>query len=257
MRDDHGGIVIAVAAEQNGAKVCENVKLMKSKLLLLGLVFSLGSVTGLGQFSLSAGLTKDDGGFYILSLSASGSQDLISSLGATLTMEIWKTSIEEPDPTPVLSESYFAAEGLSWPALAGTGFDGGFSLGASFYGVFHEVNASMPDLYSAAAVEITPLIRNEGVDLLFSKGPQPLLSARIDIPSGLQKGTWRLVMPNTGSNHLLDATGARVVFDNVQSDYILRYDGSDLTLDVPEPSQFALVGGLALLGFAGWRRSRK
>ncbi|HOC00711.1 MAG TPA: hypothetical protein PKM43_18435 [Verrucomicrobiota bacterium] len=142
---------------------------MKSKLLLLGLVFSLGSVTGLGQFSLSAGLTKDDGGFYILSLSASGSQDLISSLGATLTMEIWKTSIEEPDPTPVLSESYFAAEGLSWPALAGTGFDGGFSLGASFYGVFHEVNASMPDLYSAAAVEITPLIRNEGVDPVFQR----------------------------------------------------------------------------------------
>ena len=57
---------------------------MKSKLLLLGLMFSLGSASGLAQFSLSAGLTKMPDDSYVLNLSASGSQNVVV-LGATLT----------------------------------------------------------------------------------------------------------------------------------------------------------------------------
>ena len=54
----------------------------------------------------------------------------------------------------------------------------------------------------------------------------------------------------------IDGENNRIWFGNLQADYTLTYDGENLTLEVPEPSQFAVVGGLALLGFAGWRRSR-
>jgi len=237
---------------------CESAKLMKSRFLLLVLMSSLGSATGLAQFSLSAALTKTDADSYVLNLSASGSRDVVA-LGATFTMEIWR-NIEQHDPTPVIDEPFFSPQGATSPALLGTPFYDEVTLGAGFYGVYHIAGYEdvVPDLYSGVVVSLVAPYGSPGVSLPFKSGPQALLKAGIAIPSGLQPGTWRLVLPNTGNNHLvLSGESQPVPFDNVQLDYILRYDGVDLTLEVPEPSQFAVVGGLALLGFAGWRRSRR
>lgn len=248
----------------------ESVKLMKSKLLLLGLVFSLGSVTGLGQFSevfLRAGLTKIDRYSYTLNFFVSGSQD-IGVIGGTFTIGLWDWAATIPsNPVPLAPEVLGADEGWVSPGLTGTPFQQYGQYSVAFTGTIPEYA-----LYSETTVNITvPKIIVEGVgemqpvvSLPLTQGDQRVLGVTITIPTDLGQGSWRLWLPDTTYNSLSvptedPAKPGTLVFANVVGgdlNYVLGYDGNELTLDVPEPSQFALVGGLALLGFAVWRRSR-
>lgn len=244
------------------------VKLMKSKLLLIGSVLWLGSATGLAQFPeflLSAGLTPsvDNSYTYILNLSVSGSQDS-DVIGSTFTMGIWDWAATiSGDPVPPAPEFLGAKDGWVSPGITDTPFA---SVNGQYSILFTD---TMPEnaLYSELTVQITvPKVGDTQpvVTLPFTQGEQRLLGVTIIIPPDLKPGSWRLYFPDTGWNSLSVPTEdpekpAALSFANVvpgNFDYILRYNGTDLTLEVPEPSQFAVVGGLALLGFAGWRRSR-
>ncbi|OQC66811.1 MAG: hypothetical protein BWX48_01286 [Verrucomicrobia bacterium ADurb.Bin006] len=257
-------VLWSMLLENRTALKNKNVKLMKSKLVLLGLVFSLGSVTGLGQFGLKLRLsdkvTQGDSSYHLLEFVGSRSSDLERVVGGTFTVDIFRIEEGNPPalPTPFFDASYFGDTSTSAPCIQNTPFAGSFEvpnpvITEHFYGgpdskLF--VNIEKPDL--------------PGITIPFHEGEQLLLTARINIPDNINKsGKWRLALYGDDKNVLTcyDDGYQTINFDNLgsgigQIDYILSYNGDNLTLDVPEPSQFAVVGGLALLGFAGWRRSR-
>lgn len=224
---------------------------MKPRLLFLGLVFLLSSVTAKAQFTMEAELTEIEGS-YMLNLFASGPQNLVVKVGYfTITIEKFRneTGGYDTTSTPLFSSDFLNDD--TAPAIHGTGFEG-YEFDPT-YTVFDPQESYVCDL----VLNISYPEGGSPNTFPFSSGVrQRLLSLKMEIPDGLESGSWSLILPNTRFNVLTSDIGD-VTFDNLQSDYILRYDGSELTLDVPEPSQFALVGGLALLGFAGWRRSRK
>jgi len=181
--------------------------------------------------------------------------------GAHFVIEIrrnidWSRRLTEPlETTPSFYESYF--EGTPSPGIVETPF-----VNSQSYSFSHEVYSgsidNMPEISSGVDCNWNSTTGNEVSVPFKTSGPQLMLNAGISIPSDLQPGKWRLVLMDGSFNELkfIDGENNRIWFGNLQADYTLTYDGENLTLEVPEPSQFAVVGGLALLGFAGWRRSR-
>ncbi|HOA60330.1 MAG: hypothetical protein KA191_08735 [Verrucomicrobia bacterium] len=237
---------------------------MKSRFLLLVLIFSLGSATGLAQFSLTASLNLVDNS-YVLSLTASGPRDVSRVESAHFVIEIrrnidWSRPLTEPlETVPSFYESYF--DGTPSPGIAETPF-----VDSQSYSFLHKVYSGSigiwPEIGSGVDCNWNSTTGNEVSVPFKTSGPQLMLNAGISIPSDLEPGKWRLVLMDGSFNELKYINGEnngennRIWFSNLQADYTLTYDGENLTLEVPEPSQFAVVGGLALLGFAGWRRSR-
>lgn len=226
---------------------------MKLRLLLLGFVSWLSSVTGLAQFSLTAALRWDvDDSSYVLDLTASGPQDLYV-VGARFDMEIviwdWQGGTVPPAPTFSPSASIVDTPFETDPMIT--------VVVVTPYGS-DDISGQSVDIFSSTIPPSTFF-------LPFSQeGPQRMLSVGIDIPDDLASGKWLLRLPNHAFNHLSVPTSGGTTYDIPFNEghylsYILNYDDDEdtLTLDVPEPSQFALIGGLALLGFAVWRRSRK
>lgn len=84
--------------------------------------------------------------------------------------------------------------------------------------------------------------------------PQLLMTLTIDASSATPGTVWGLTWGTKEDSieNLIDYADSQ----GKLYPYDLYLTDGTLTV-VPEPSQFALVGGLALLGFAGWRRSRK
>lgn len=219
-----------------------------TRLLVLSIGLSLGVEGALGQFdfAMTAGLVEltETGGYELRFFAENQHSAGLPVDGSNFTIQIGELADTSPKPFFVIDEV---------KVMEGTVYEPIYPI----LGLYPDDSTTPAQIYLTVdlfdtAQEYWPVFR--------PNTPERVMTVGVSVPQGLTSGTWSLRYINDTYTYLgggLDSDLGR--------DYVLRFTDYRLTLingdlelvPVPEPSQFALVGGLALLGFAGWRRSRK